>query len=142
MPRHDDRDDPDRLGYAAEVLIWRHLGSGADLCQGLSGIVAQRQSRRADIARRFSQGFPVLSRQYQSQFRGACFEFLGEFQLRPPTRRAVAPPNSASEGTTSRVDCRAEDAAGAVRDLITDCWPMVWCATCWTELTALSDDPR
>jgi hypothetical protein len=29
-----------------------------------------------------------------------------------------------------------EDVAGAVRDFITGCWPTVWCATCWTELTA------
>ena len=29
-----------------------------------------------------------------------------------------------------------EDVAGAMRDFITGCWPTVWCATCWTELTA------
>jgi hypothetical protein len=62
VPRHDDR-DADRLGHAAEVLTWRHLSSSADLCQGLSGVVTQRRSRRADLAGRFCKGFPVLSGQ-------------------------------------------------------------------------------
>jgi hypothetical protein len=35
-----------------------------------------------------------------------------------------------------------EDVGGAVRDFISGCWPTVWCATCWTELTALSHDRR
>jgi hypothetical protein len=35
-----------------------------------------------------------------------------------------------------------EDVAGAVRDFITGWWPTVSCTTCWTELSALSDDLR
>ena len=107
VPRHDDRDDADRLGQAAEIVTWRHLGSGADLGQGLSGIVTQRRGRRTDLAGRFGQGFTVLSRQHQCQFRGACFESLGQFQQRPRTQRTVAPPVGAREGTTGGADRRA-----------------------------------
>ena len=107
VPRHDDRNDADRLGHAAEILTWRNLGSGADLGQGLSGIVTQRRGRRADLKGRFGQGLTVLSRQHQSQFRSACFESLGEFQQRPRTHRAVAPPVGVREGTTGGADRRA-----------------------------------
>ena len=64
----------DRLRQAAEILTWRHLGSGSDIGQRLSGIVTQRRGPRPYLAGRFRQGFPVLSRQHQSQFWGACFE--------------------------------------------------------------------
>jgi hypothetical protein len=88
-------------------LTWRHLGSGTNLGQGLSGIVTQYCGRRAHLAGRFGQGFAVLPRQHQSQFRGARFESLGEFQQRPRTQRPVAPPVAALEGTTGDADRRA-----------------------------------
>jgi hypothetical protein len=55
-----------------------------------------------------------------------------------------------SRGPSRRIPTRmyvaesiqAWNAAGAVRDFITGCWPRVWCADCWTELTAFSDDLR
>ena len=47
-----------------------------------------------------------------------------------------------STSTESIRRCRSKTLPGPVRDFITGCWPTVWCATCWTELTALSDDLR
>jgi hypothetical protein len=68
--------------------------------------VTQHRGRRRDLAGRFGQGFTVLPRQHQSQFRGACFKTLGEFQQRARAQRPVAPPVGAREGTTGRVDRR------------------------------------
>src|SRR5215211_8934669 len=45
-------------------LTWDHLGSGAELCQSLSGTVTQRRGRRSDLAGRFRQRLTVLSRQH------------------------------------------------------------------------------
>jgi hypothetical protein len=55
-----------------------------------------------------------------------------------------------SRGPSRRIPTRmyvaesiqAWNAAGAVRDFITGWWPTVSCTTCWTELSALSDDLR
>jgi hypothetical protein len=60
--------------HGTMIATWRYLGGGADIGQGLSGIVTQYCRRRPDLKGRFGQGLAVLSRQHQSQFPGARFE--------------------------------------------------------------------